>query len=212
MTLWKTMAAIAVSALLAAPALARDVRIGLASEPTAMDPHFHNLTPNNGALSQVFDYLIANHANQKPVPALAESWRAVDEHTWEFKLREGVKFHDGSDFTVDDVIATFARVPTVPNSPSSFSAYVKGRTIERSTSTDSASRRPNRRPWCRTTSRRCSSRRAWPGLPRRPISIRSRPRSAPGPIGSSNMCRATASCSSASTVSGGLNRPSRRRS
>ena len=130
MKLRKTLI-VAVAALLATPALARDVRIGLASEPTSMDPHFHNLTPNNAALSQVFDYLIANDANQKPIPALAESWRAVDEHTWEFKLRRGVKFHDGSDFTVDDVIATFARVPTVPNSPSSFSAYVKGRTIEK---------------------------------------------------------------------------------
>jgi peptide/nickel transport system substrate-binding protein len=45
--------------------------------------------------------------------------------TWEFKLRRGVKFHDGSEFTAADVVASIERVPTVPNSPSPFTAYTK---------------------------------------------------------------------------------------
>src|SRR3546814_17560380 len=49
-----------------------------------------------------------------------------DLTTWEFKLREGVTFHDGSPFTARDVVFTVCRIPTVENSPSSFSVYTKG--------------------------------------------------------------------------------------
>ena len=58
-------------------------------------------------------------------PALAESWRSIDDTTWEFKLRKGVKFHDGGDFTAQDVVFSLDRVPNVPNSPSSFASYTK---------------------------------------------------------------------------------------
>jgi len=88
-----------------------------------MDPHFHNLTPNNNVGSHIFETLVAKDPRGRLKPALAESWRAVDELTWEFKLRRGVKFHDGTEFTADDVAATLDRVPGVPNSPSSFATY-----------------------------------------------------------------------------------------
>ena len=57
-------------------------------------------------------------------PGLAESWKPIDDLEWEFKLRKGVKFHNGQDFTAEDVIATFKRVPNVPNSPASFAFFV----------------------------------------------------------------------------------------
>lgn len=108
---------------------ARNLTIGLASEPTAMDPHFHNLGPNNSLLSHLFDALVLQDENQSLVPGLAVSWRPLDDTTWEFKLRQGVKFHDGSPFTADDVVFTFQRAPDVEGSPSSFGTYTKGKEV-----------------------------------------------------------------------------------
>ena len=88
-----------------------------------MDPHFHNLTPNNSLLRHIFDRLVDQDENQLLKPDLALSWRTVDDTTWEFKLRPGVKFSDGSEFTANDVIYSFCRAPRVENSPSSFAVY-----------------------------------------------------------------------------------------
>ena len=103
----------------------REVSIGLQAQVTAMDPHYHNLSPNNSLLIHIFEPLVKRDANQKLVPGLATSWRAVDDLTWEFKLRPNVKFHDGSPFTAEDVVFTYSRAPNVPNSPSSFATFVK---------------------------------------------------------------------------------------
>jgi peptide/nickel transport system substrate-binding protein len=110
---------------------AADIKVGLAAPPSAMDPHFHNLTPNNSLLSHIYDRLVHQDPSQVLIPGLAESWKAVNETTWEFKLRKGVTFHDGSPFTADDVLCTFKRAPNVPNSPSSFGLYLKGKTAEK---------------------------------------------------------------------------------
>jgi peptide/nickel transport system substrate-binding protein len=110
---------------LGAGARDREATIGLSASITSMDPHYHNLTPNNALLMHVFEPLILRDANMKLVPGLATSWRAIDALTWEFKLRKNVRFHDGSPFTAEDVAYTIARVPTVPNSPGSFAIYVK---------------------------------------------------------------------------------------
>ncbi len=113
----------------AAPVMAKDLRVALAAEPSAMDPHFHNLTPNNALGLHVFDRLIHFDAEQKPVAGLAESWKTIDDKTWELKLRKGVVWHDGAPFTADDVIFTMERAPNVENSPGSFNIYVKGKTF-----------------------------------------------------------------------------------
>jgi len=111
--------------MLAPPAAAADLTIGLATEITAIDPHFHNTSSNNAASRHVFETLVRQDAKQRLVPGLAESWRALEDGTWEFKLRRGVVFHDGAPFTAEDVAATLARVPRVPNSPSSFALYTR---------------------------------------------------------------------------------------
>lgn len=129
----KGFAALAMAALVlgAVPAAVQDLTIGMASEATSLDPHFHNLATNSQVAQHMFEALVRRDEKLQMKPGLAESWRLVDENTWEFKLRRNVKFHDGSDFTVDDVIATFERAPNVPKSPSSFASYIRGKTIEK---------------------------------------------------------------------------------
>jgi peptide/nickel transport system substrate-binding protein len=119
-------AGVAASVALGGYAQAAEVTIGLASEPSALDPHYHNLGPNNAMVQHIFDRLVHQDANQNLQPGLATSWTPVTETTWEFKLRQGVKFHDGSDFDAKDVIFTLNRIPNVPNSPSPFTRYTKG--------------------------------------------------------------------------------------
>ncbi len=124
-----TAVAVSILAFGASAVLAEKLTIGLASEPTSLDPHFHNLGPNNAMSVHIFDRLIAQDEKQRLSPGLAVSWEPIDELTWEFKLREGVKFHDGSDFTADDVVCTMARAPDVPNSPSGYGTYLKGKEV-----------------------------------------------------------------------------------
>jgi peptide/nickel transport system substrate-binding protein len=115
--------AMALTLALAAPAAAQELTIGLGASVTSIDPHFHALNPNNQVAMHIFDRLVHKDPQQRLIPGLATEWKAIDDTTWEFKLRKGVKFHDGSEFTAEDVVANLKRVPWVPNSPSSFRIY-----------------------------------------------------------------------------------------
>ena len=117
--------ALCIAAASCVASLAQTITIGLSGDITAFDPHYHNVGPNNSAAAHVFERLVAMDEQQRLKPGLALSWKPIDDLNWEFKLRRGVKWHDGSDFTADDVIASLDRVPKVPNSPSSFSTYVR---------------------------------------------------------------------------------------
>lgn len=125
------VAAALAAALSAVSAQAADVVIGARSEPSSIDPYFHNLGPNNAMNGHIFGRLVDWSATQQFIPRLAESWRAIDDTTWEFKLRKGVKFHDGSDFTADDVIYSFARADGYTGGNSSFRTYTKGKTLKK---------------------------------------------------------------------------------
>ncbi|WBU57388.1 ABC transporter substrate-binding protein [Paracoccus sediminicola] len=110
----------------ATPALAQELTLGLKSEATSMDPQFHQLSTNIQVLKNIFEALTTQDAVQKVTPGLAESWEALDDTTWRFKLKQGVKFHNGSDFTARDVIYSFCRVPLVENSPSAYTIFTGG--------------------------------------------------------------------------------------
>ena len=94
---------------------AAELRIGLAADATSMDPHFLNLQPNVNIGWHVFDALTHVDEDARLVPGLAVSWRALDPTTWEFKLRRGVRFHDGSELTAEDVVFSIERTLKVPN-------------------------------------------------------------------------------------------------
>ena len=112
----------------AGAASAERLVVGLASPASSTDPHFHNLTPNTQIAQHMFDQLVNQDERQRLIPGLAVSWAPIDDVTWEFKLRPGVTWHDGTPFTADDVVCTFERAPNVPNSPSGFGTYLRGKT------------------------------------------------------------------------------------
>lgn len=107
-----TLAAAVLLAVLAwtAPALARDLVFGLESGATTLDPHFLNIAPNNTALRHIFEPLIERDERLRLHPALAASWQRRDDLTWEFRIRSGVTFHDGTPFTAADAAASLDRV------------------------------------------------------------------------------------------------------
>ncbi|MCC7426883.1 MAG: ABC transporter substrate-binding protein [Alphaproteobacteria bacterium] len=112
-------------AIAAQPAAAQRIVIASADQVSSIDPHYHNASANNAMALHFFDPLVAFDQKQQMRPGLALSWRAVDDLTWEFKLRPGVRFHDGSPFTAEDAAFSIARAPNVPGSPSSFAQYTR---------------------------------------------------------------------------------------
>jgi peptide/nickel transport system substrate-binding protein len=119
------MMALASAQAVPAPASAADLAMAVGGAFTSMDPHFHNLAPNNALSLHVFDPLVTTDLDYRPAPGLALSWKAVDDLTWEFHLRPGVTFHDGTPFSADDVAFTMERIPGVPNSPVSFAQFTR---------------------------------------------------------------------------------------
>ncbi len=112
-------------ALAAGQAAAQTATIAVGAPVTSIDPHYHQLSPNNAVADIIFDRLVNTDPQLRNIPGLATEWRAVAPTVWEFKLRPNVRFHNGNAFTADDVAFTLQRLPNVPNSPSSFAAYAR---------------------------------------------------------------------------------------
>ena len=129
---WALLAIIwALVGMASGAATAADLRIGVLAEPTTIDPHFHNFTPNDSALSHIYERLIQVNERGVLVPGLAESWTQANDTTWLLKLRPGVAWHDDKPFTADDVVFTFERAVQVPASPSSFASAIKGKIVRK---------------------------------------------------------------------------------
>src|SRR5688572_12465468 len=126
-TMINKWAAVAVAATLAmgvgASAEAKTLRMSVAGDASTMDPHANNAGNTTLILKQVYEPLIDRNQKLEKVPGLATEWSNPEPNVWRFKLRQGVKFHDGSPFTADDVVfsVTRALAPT-----SDFKLYVNG--------------------------------------------------------------------------------------
>ena len=101
-------ASFAVLAMLAAPASAQTFRWASQGDALTMDPHSQNEGPTIAMTGQIYESLVTRDPALALVPELATEWTPV-EGGWEFKLREGVSFHDGSAFTAEDVKFSFER-------------------------------------------------------------------------------------------------------
>jgi peptide/nickel transport system substrate-binding protein len=99
----------AASSLLAHAADAKTLRWAGRGDMQTTDPHSQNENLTNNINQLVYEFLIVRDKTLGLKPALAESWTQVNPTTWRFKLRPGVKFHDGTPFNADDVVFSFER-------------------------------------------------------------------------------------------------------
>ena len=106
-------------------AAAAELRIGLSADVTTMDPHFVAAQPNLTVQMHVFDALVRVDERGRITAGIAASWSTPDPLTWEVKLRPGVKFHDGSELTAEDVVFSLERPLTIKGSPGGFATYVR---------------------------------------------------------------------------------------
>lgn len=97
-------------AVAVAGAWAADLRVGFGLDAMTMDPGNHRVRETETILRNMYDGLVTRDAKMQVVPELVESWTQPDVTTYEFKLRKGVKFHSGDEFTADDVKFTFDRM------------------------------------------------------------------------------------------------------
>src|SRR3989304_1106279 len=84
--------------------------VALVSHAPTLDPHMHFERVGILVNINMFDSLLHKNARLEYEPSLATSWKALSDTQWEFKLRKGVKFHNGETMTPDDVKYSFERV------------------------------------------------------------------------------------------------------
>lgn len=107
------------------PAMSKEFTWAETTDPQTMDPHAVNSAAVLGFLNNVYEGLVRRNKEMEIEPALATSWEPIGAGDgWRFTLREGVKFHDGSDFTAEDVLFSYERASSEQADTSSWFAPV----------------------------------------------------------------------------------------
>lgn len=95
----------------AAPAvMAQDLTVGFTLDADTLDPANHRKRETETLIRNIYDGLLTRDGDMKVVPEIAESMTQVSPTEYDFKIRQGIKFHDGSDMTVEDVKFTLDRI------------------------------------------------------------------------------------------------------
>lgn len=84
------------------------------ADAKTLDPHATNDQPSSRVAIQIYSQLVEVDENMEIIPGLASSWEHLDEYTTQFKLREGVKFHNGEELKASDVKFTLDRMMASP--------------------------------------------------------------------------------------------------
>ncbi|WP_170985232.1 ABC transporter substrate-binding protein [Roseomonas sp. AR75] len=101
------------------------LRAGIKLSPTSMDPHFR-LSGEQNVLRALHARLVGMTPDGKPEPGVADAWQPVEDgRAWDFRVRDGAKFSDGSAITADDVAYSLARVPTITGSAGAYHIFVR---------------------------------------------------------------------------------------
>ncbi|MBB6451232.1 peptide/nickel transport system substrate-binding protein [Geomicrobium halophilum] len=87
-----------------------DLVLAMGSDAVDLDPHGSNDTSSTHIRTNIYDKLVDHDENMELYTELAEDYEQIDDHTWEFNLKEDVTFHDGEPFNADAVVATLERV------------------------------------------------------------------------------------------------------
>jgi ABC-type dipeptide transport system, periplasmic component len=87
-----------------------DIVVGFDQDLSTIDPHGTNDVNAIQIRRHLYQTLVTRELDMSRKPGLAAEWEQTDETTWNFKLTEGVTFHNGSEFTADDVKASLERV------------------------------------------------------------------------------------------------------
>lgn len=104
-----------------------DLRVATSYKLMTLDPHYANLNENTSLLSNIYERLLYQDEKLMLKASLAVSWSMTSDTQWEFKLRDGVRFHDGSSLTADDVVYSIDRIRNFLQSPSGgYRSYVTG--------------------------------------------------------------------------------------
>jgi len=86
--------------------------VGLDQDVPTLDPAMHRSRTVESVIRNLADGLVTRDADMRIVPEIAESWRRIDDLTWEFAIRPGVRFHNGDALTAEDAAFTIQRTIT----------------------------------------------------------------------------------------------------
>lgn len=117
-----------------AGASAQTLSIAFADPVSSVDPQLNNHAGDRSLALHFWDSIINSRDGGKLEPALASSWKALDDKTWEFTLRKDIKWQDGTPFTADDIVFSFQRARSVPGTVASYTGAL--RTVESTTAKD----------------------------------------------------------------------------